>query len=147
MALVDFGRVPSGEARARTVTVQNSGDAPVAVRRVWIDGADAFSIAGDRCTGARLAPRARCAVNVTFFATEAGAHDARLMLPSDAEAGVRSVRLRAVQEGIVDATSTPGGGTAATRPPARIDRSAVHYRRSQARITDSICSVSTGFER
>ena len=81
---LDFGTVPVGTTSApRTFWAVNSGDAPMTVSGVALDGppsvAAPFAIAADACTGTTLAPGARCAVSATVTPNTVGLSEADLV--------------------------------------------------------------------
>lgn len=87
--ILDFGRVTLGTtAGPRPVTVTNSGDAPLVLGNVSVEGRDAeeFQI-DDRCPE-RLAPGDGCEVLVRFAPDAAGARIATLTGGPDGEVSV-----------------------------------------------------------
>lgn len=85
----DFGAQAAGtRSAARAFAVRNEGEAPLDLDGVSITGADLdqFTLAGDECTGATLAPAAECLVRVRFAPDGSGAKAATLRVGSDAGA-------------------------------------------------------------
>ena len=72
-ALVDFGAQAVGAVERRSFTVENTGDRTVEVRRGALEGpgANHFLLGAGACAGARLAPGARCDVQVAFVPPDA----------------------------------------------------------------------------
>lgn len=98
-------RVPSD---ARTVTVTNSGTAPLTLGSTLLTGASPgdFEKSFDTCSGAVVAVGATCRVDVAFLPQAVGDTSATLRLPSDDPAGPLDVAL----------TGTGFGGVAAVAP-------------------------------
>jgi hypothetical protein len=93
---VAFGTQGIGTTSApRTVTVTDTGTAPLAIGTVTVSGPDAgvFSKTADSCSGATLAPSASCAIDVTFAPDRTGGRAATLTIPSNAPGGPASVAL------------------------------------------------------
>ncbi len=84
----DFGIVGGGGAPAKpkTVTITSNGIVPVAIKTVSITGpaAASFAILSDKCSGARLAPGAKCAVVVGVAPTATGQLTAQLQVADSA---------------------------------------------------------------
>ncbi|MFN8512852.1 MAG: choice-of-anchor D domain-containing protein [Chloroflexia bacterium] len=62
---INFGEVPTGTSVARTVTVSNTGDAPLGITSVGIAGSG-YAISGNGCIGQILNPGQSCTFAVTF---------------------------------------------------------------------------------
>lgn len=92
-ALIDFGSQSVGGLYApRSVTLRNSGTAPMAITGLAVTGAG-FSRSGTTC-GATLAAGAACTVDVTFAPTAAGTtFTGALTLTSDAAGSPHTVAL------------------------------------------------------
>jgi len=93
---VDFGDQASATTSApRSVTVTNTGGAPLSVGSTSLAGADtaAFSLVADNCSGRTLAAGAACTVTVSFAPTSQGPKSASLAIPSNAASGVATVAL------------------------------------------------------
>lgn len=84
---VDYGAVPVGTKRRKTVTVRNDGSGDLTVGVVTLAGAnpDQFRVpaAKDLCSEQTLAPMARCTVEVKFAPSNVGPQSAVLVIPSD----------------------------------------------------------------
>jgi urease beta subunit len=77
----------------RTVTVTNSGDAPLAVGSVTVIGTNAadYRVASDSCSGASVLPAQSCAIKVTFTPSALSAESATLKIASNALSSPDSV--------------------------------------------------------
>ncbi len=75
-----------GATPAATLALVSTGTAPLAVRQVALEGLGAadFVVRSDACSGRRLAPGERCAVEVFFVPTAAGERRASVRVASDA---------------------------------------------------------------
>ncbi|HEX6493139.1 MAG TPA: DUF4214 domain-containing protein, partial [Candidatus Dormibacteraeota bacterium] len=83
---VAFDPQPVGtSAAARTVTVANTGSAPLKVRGVALSGGDvtAFAVVTDRCSGVTLNPGSPCPVSVSFTPDSDGNRSATLTINGD----------------------------------------------------------------
>ena len=81
---------------SKTVTVSNSGTAPLSVTSASLTGADAshYHVASDACSGQVVAPAGTCLVTLTFKPTAPGAHNAaNLVLASDDPSSPATVAL------------------------------------------------------
>jgi regulation of enolase protein 1 (concanavalin A-like superfamily) len=78
---------------ARSVTVGNTGTAPLVVQSATVAGPQAseFSIAADGCTGATVAPGANCVVQVRFRPSATGTRSASLVLSDNAPTSPQTV--------------------------------------------------------
>jgi Abnormal spindle-like microcephaly-assoc'd, ASPM-SPD-2-Hydin len=93
---VDFAGQPLGGASdARTITLVNSGDAPLRVASASLGGGDAeaFRIAGEDCTAAPVAPAAACTVRVRFVPGAPGSASATLRFVTNDADGVATADL------------------------------------------------------
>jgi hypothetical protein len=87
---LDFGpQAPGGSSDPAEVTVVNAGTDfididPVALNR---DPQGEFSIAEDRCSGARLEAGEACKISIVFSPAQLGESSAELIIPSTAGAG------------------------------------------------------------
>lgn len=93
---VSYGvRAVGAPAPARAITVTNIGDGTLNAITIAVEGAHAgdFTVTSDTCTGASLAPNARCSVSVGFTPTAAGARGADVLIASNAPGGARRVRV------------------------------------------------------
>ncbi|WP_183095880.1 choice-of-anchor D domain-containing protein [Nocardioides stalactiti] len=85
---VDFGEVDQGDdSEPRTLSLANTGTAPLLVDGFDVLGADAasFSVGDDDCTGASVAPGNACTFSVTFAAGDSGTANATLEIVHNAE--------------------------------------------------------------
>ncbi len=83
---LDFGAVPTNAASQRTLTLTNSGQAPLTFSSIGLSGAQAglFSLGGTCATTAPVAAGASCTIVVQALPTAAGAFAASLNLASNA---------------------------------------------------------------
>ncbi len=101
---VNFGGVIANQGFAeRTITVTNTGTAPVTVGAVSIIGTDAaqFSIRADSASGQLLNPGLTGAVTVRFTPTQIGSFSAQLDFPNDSLPNPLDVNLTGVGQGAV----------------------------------------------
>jgi hypothetical protein len=106
-----FGNQPVGTAgAAQTVTISNTGFAPLIVASAQPAGADAdeFTKTDDGCTGESVVPGASCEISVRFAPVATGAASANLRLVSNSPSSA-------------DTVSLGGTGTAAPQAPAGAD--------------------------
>jgi hypothetical protein len=92
---VPFGVVTlGGAAHDETVTITNVGDVPqdLAARITGID-ADAFTVIGDTCSGADIAPDAACTLTIQFQPVRVGIATAMVELDDATVPGVHTIRL------------------------------------------------------
>jgi len=90
----DFGELAAGErSAAHSFAVRNEGSTPLDLESVAIAGADSdqFTLAGDECSGATLAPGAECVVRVRFAPDGSGAKAATLRVRGAAGAFVATL--------------------------------------------------------
>jgi hypothetical protein len=106
--LVGFGDVPLGTATSpRTVMIYNTGDAPLIVNTVGVDGPAAAEYTLAPLTlPATVAPGTALSVQVRFAPTAVGQRPASLMVTDNAQGGERRVTLRGVGQG-PEASVTP----------------------------------------
>ncbi|HEX3621674.1 MAG TPA: choice-of-anchor D domain-containing protein, partial [Acidimicrobiales bacterium] len=91
---VTFASTDVGTTSAvQTVTVQNTGTAPLVVGSVALSGPNAadFTRSSDTCSGATVAPSASCTVSLTFTPAAAGTRTASLDITDNAPGSPRSV--------------------------------------------------------
>ncbi len=102
---VAFGEVLLGERPSRTVTLTNTGSAPVTLQAPSLSGANAslFTVSG--CASQTLAPAASCTLTVQYAPLAAGLHSATLSLPSNASNSGYAVSLSG------SGKAPPQGGT------------------------------------
>jgi hypothetical protein len=77
------------------VTVTNSGNAPLNISAVAINGANGseFALASNTCAGAAIAANATCTVGITFTPSATGARQANLQITDNAPASPQSFAL------------------------------------------------------
>ena len=112
-AALDFGAVTMGQTGAgQTVTVRNTGDAPVTVSGVSLTGANPgdWDVTGYTCPG-RLVTGAACAITTRFVPQQAGARTATLHVAGDDPSGGLDVALSG--NGLAVPLPAPGPGGAA----------------------------------
>lgn len=80
---------------AQTVTVANSGNAPLTVASAALQGANPadFAITADACTGASVAPAGTCSISLDFGPAAAGARAASLLITDSAIGSPHAVAL------------------------------------------------------
>jgi Ca2+-binding RTX toxin-like protein len=92
-------------AAARTVTVSNTGTAPLSVSGLSLTGANAadFAISSTTCLSGAVAAGGNCTINITFTPSAAGTRSASLLIADNAGGSPQSMPLT---------------GTGATPPPS-----------------------------
>jgi probable HAF family extracellular repeat protein len=92
---LDFGPQPVGLNASLAVLLQNTGDAPLLIGSIAIQGPNAaeFALASGDESGETLDPGDITLLNVRFSPTMTGARGARLVIPSDAADNPQSVPL------------------------------------------------------
>jgi hypothetical protein len=92
---VAFGTQAVGTATAaRTVTVTNTGNSPLSVSSVSLNGdVRDFALRSQNCTAAPIAPGASCEASVAFDPISPGAKTAHLHLVDNARSGSQQVAL------------------------------------------------------
>jgi hypothetical protein len=113
---LDFGSLRAGESAAqRTVTLTNTGDAPLAISSVAVSGA---GFSGSSDCPATLEPSGACTLRAGFTSSAAGAANGAITVSHDASGGSSRIGLSAsaldfrVYFPYADA-SAPRGGTGA----------------------------------
>ena len=104
-----FGEQAVGStSTAQTVTLTNSGQAPLSISTVSLTGTHPsdFSTSSDSCTGATVAPGGTCSAAVRFAPTAAGSRSASLTFTDDAADSPQRVPLSGTATGSV-LTFTP----------------------------------------
>jgi hypothetical protein len=85
---------------AKTVTITNTGSAPLHVGQLSVTNANAnatdFAQSSDTCSNTTVAVSAGCTTQITFTPGAAGSRGATLQVPSDAGSGTTSVGMTAV---------------------------------------------------
>jgi hypothetical protein len=109
---MSFGALATGQSTAaQTVTVTNTGTAPVALGTVASNGQ--FNKSGDTCSNANLAVGATCTVSMSFAPSSTGALAGTLSIPT---AG-RPFSIALSGTGVAPAVVTPPGTTVVPPPP------------------------------
>jgi hypothetical protein len=106
----DFGSQAVGTmGAAKTVTVTNTGAAPLKVTSVR-SSSDDFVVSGESCVGERIAAGATCAARVRFAPTATGSRSGTLSIAGNsASAGTAALTGTGTE-------AASGGGTGATGP-------------------------------
>ncbi len=130
-----------GTATARTVSMTNTGDAPMTVGAIAPSGA--FGITGDACSSRVLAAGATCTFALTFAPVAAGAQAAAIDVPTDARIAAQSIAVTGT--GLEPAPAA----TPVAQVPAAVARAtprlAVRVTGRRVRVTVSACPEVTGF--
>lgn len=93
-ASLAFGSRAVGSASApQTVTVGNTGGAPLVIGATAIGPLGDFTIQSNHCAATTLAPAASCSIGIVFTPAAAGARSATLSIASNDPAGNRLVPL------------------------------------------------------
>ena len=110
-ASIDFGDQATGTTSApRSVTLTNSGNAPLTIDGVGINGtaANQFAVGTNTCTvGANIAAGSSCVTQTVFRPTSTGAKSATLFISADGSA--QNIALTGTGTG--PAITTPGAPT------------------------------------
>jgi hypothetical protein len=150
-----FGDTVVDSASAvRTVTVTNSGGAPLISGAMTLTGddADQFTLSNDTCDGAVLAPGGQCSVDVAFAPTILGSDSASLALSSDATTSPDSVALSGTGVSApvtpppppppgLDVTPPPGGGGAPQGQKPAAPSNVVRFSKVTAGVRGAITVV------
>jgi len=103
-----FGsQVNNTTSPSQSVTITNSGSAPLSVYGVSITGADSSDFAVTSTCSAAVAPQGTCTATVTFRPTSNGARNATLAIADNAPGSPQLVSLSGT--GSFPVTLTPGG--------------------------------------
>ena len=93
---VNFGEVEiAGGAQTRSVTLSNTGSAPLTVTDVAISGDGDFRVVRENCKAA-VAPDAQCAIDLRFSPREAIAKSGQLVIKDNASGSPRVVALSGI---------------------------------------------------
>jgi hypothetical protein len=98
----------------QTLTVTNTGDAPLNVAGATLAGDDGgqFALAHDACAGAQLAPGATCSVDVAFAPASSASFDAaQLRVATDAASSPDAIALHGT--GVLGPVASLSGGPTA----------------------------------
>jgi hypothetical protein len=112
---------PDTTSAAQTVTVNNSGAAPLHIANVTLGGTDAADFAFVNGTtpcakGVTVQPQAACTIGVDFTAPSQATFTATVTVTSDASNGVQTIPLTGTGV-VISITPPPGGSTTATTNP------------------------------
>jgi YVTN family beta-propeller protein len=112
---------PDTTSAAQTVTVTNSGAAPLHIANVTLGGTDAADFAFVNGTtpcakGVTVQPQAACTVGVDFTAPSQATFNATVTITSDASNGTQTIPLTGTGV-VISITPPPGGTTTATTNP------------------------------
>ncbi len=105
---VDFGVQTVGTvSAAQTITVTNSGSAPLRVGAVSLDGSTSgeFSWSQQRCSSLTLAPGAHCAMQLVFHPEDTGTRSIDVSVASDAAPTPESIPVSGIGK-----SGVPNGG-------------------------------------
>jgi sugar lactone lactonase YvrE len=116
-----FSAAPDTTSAAQTVTVTNSGAAPLHIANVTLGGTDAEDFAFVNGTtpcakGVTVQPQATCTVGVDFTAPSQATFNATVTVTSDASNGAQTIPLTGTGV-VISITPPPGGTTTATTNP------------------------------
>jgi hypothetical protein len=96
---LDLGRAPLGHASLpQTVTITNTGDAPLSITRASFSGANAadFSLASDACTGQSVPVAGSCMADIEMTPHRAGLRTAQLAFTDNASGSPHTLSLSGV---------------------------------------------------
>src|SRR5439155_6112137 len=90
-----FGSQTVGSSIEQTITLTNTGSAPLIIRQVNLSGANTsdFMKVTDKCTGSVLQTGDSCSVKVRFSPTAIGSRSASLTFSDNADNSPQSVLL------------------------------------------------------
>ena len=106
--------VAAGTTSSQTLTITNSGHAPLNLNTLTISGANAasFSLTADHCSGQAVPAAGSCTVTVNFSPSAAGSYAGQVNVPDNAAGSPQTVAL----------TGTAGaGGARASLSTAALD--------------------------
>lgn len=138
----DFGRVAVGDRSAvKTFVVENTGDVATGPVTLTNSAADTFAVTRDDCSGAALAARATCTIDVEAQPDAVGSATASLTISASpggnavaslGTTGTAVVTVRRAGSGSGAVTSTPGGIDCGTTCTEEFASAAVTLRASAA---------------
>ena len=116
---LDFGNTSLRTITARTITLTNTGNAPLSIASDALGGtaAGAFAIGPDDCAGETLAAGASCTTTITFTPTGVGARAATLAYTDNAAGSPQAVALTGTGTATGTVTGTVKDGTQPAKPP------------------------------
>jgi uncharacterized repeat protein (TIGR01451 family) len=93
-ASINFPSQTTGTtSSAQTVTVTNTGTAPLLISSITLAGPQSFDYGQTNNCGASLAPSASCAINVVFSPTATGTRSASVVISDNAPGGTQTIAL------------------------------------------------------
>jgi hypothetical protein len=116
---INFGGIaPNTTSLPQTVTVTNTGLAPLSINNSSLGGTNPgnFSLAGTTCIDTSVRPNASCTISVTFTPTSVNTFNASVSITSNASNGTQTVTLTG-SGAVVSLTPAPGTTTTATVQP------------------------------
>jgi VWFA-related protein len=81
-ASYDFGTIELGKNSTKTITVKNTGDAPLIFGTISTSGVP-FSVLNDTCSGKTVAEKGNCSLTAQFTPTSEGTFTGSLSIPSN----------------------------------------------------------------
>jgi len=99
---------------AQTLTVTNSGNAPLHVASVALAGSNASEFSFTNNCAAPVAPAANCTISLVFNPITAGQHSANLMITDDAPGSPQTISLSATANLAFTAGAAQGGSLTAS---------------------------------
>jgi hypothetical protein len=118
---IAFGTVTQGTASSsQSVTVSNSGGAPLHISSVALGGANSadFTLTNG-CTASSYAVNATCTFSVTFVPLVTGPRAASILLTDDTSDSPQTVTLSGTANQAITVGPAPGGSTSATVAPGQ----------------------------
>jgi sugar lactone lactonase YvrE/P pilus assembly chaperone PapD len=105
----------SGASATKSLTITNSGTAPLTVSSLTFSGTNAADFTQtNTCTSASIAPNSTCTINVVFAATATGSESATLTIVSNAPTSPQTVSLSGAGITFAAPSAASGGSTSAT---------------------------------
>src|SRR4029077_7089845 len=107
---IAFGNQPTGSTSAATsISVTNSGSAPLVIGAIAMAGTNAadFAKVSDLCSNTTVAPGATCTLGVSFSPSATGARTASLSISDNAAGSPQSVALSGTGTAPVASLSSP----------------------------------------
>jgi hypothetical protein len=129
-ASADLGGVRLGSFAEQTIHLSNSGDAPLDLGALSLEGP--LELSADACSSQTLAVGAGCELIARFAPTATGPASAELTIPNDGEGGTRTIDLTGLGLPIEGPGTEPPPGGAPLADPAQLTVS-VHGARSVRR--------------
>jgi hypothetical protein len=99
---------------AQTMTVTNSGNAPLHVSSVSLGGSNASEFSLTNTCNAPIAPAANCTISMVFSPIATGQQTANVMIADDVAGSPQTVPLSAMANPAFTAGAAPGGSTTAS---------------------------------